>query len=220
MDYEVIYFESIDSTNAFAIENAANKTLREDVNNLIIANHQTAGKGRMGRSFESGENDGIFMTLVIRPQKKSSEIANITLVAAVAVSRALEEITGLKAKVKWPNDIIVNGKKICGILTEMKNDGSNVRFVALGIGINVNNRSFTDKLKAKATSVYIETGKRFSRQDILVKVISRFEELYKIYLANSDLAFIQEEYNEKLINIGSKIIVEQEMKVWRQSAWN
>ncbi len=211
-DYEIVYMDSIDSTNRYAMENADNGSLRNDVNNLIVADGQSAGRGRLGRSFESGAGKGIFASLVIRPQKHTYDIANITLVAALAVSRALDEVSDLKTMIKWPNDIILNGKKLCGILTEMRNDKDKVRFVVVGIGINVNNEEFSQEIKGKATSVYMETGQILNRGKLIALVVKKFEELYCEYLKEKDLSFMKDEYNGRLINKGSQIMVEYKGK--------
>lgn len=203
-DYEIVYMESVDSTNVFAMNNADSGMLKS----IVVANCQTAGKGRLGRSFESSRGKGIYATLVVRPQKKAYEIASITLVVAVAVIRAFDKLLGMDTKIKWPNDIILNGKKLCGILTEMKNDGEKVKYVAVGFGINVTNEEFPEEIKDKATSIYLETGNKLERKKILAAVVKEFEELYGQYLENEDLSFMLKEYNERLINRDSEIVVE------------
>lgn len=199
-NYKVAYLDVVDSTNTYAMENA-------DKYNLIVADEQTAGKGRLGRSFESNKGVGIFASIVVRPDKKTYDVANITLVAALAVQRALEKL-GVESKIKWPNDIICQGKKLCGILTEMKNDGDKVKFVVVGIGINVNNEKFSKDLEDKATSLYILQGEKYDRVDILVEVLKEFEQLYNQYIKADDIQFMKNEYNEKLINKGSEVVVE------------
>ncbi len=203
-DYEIVYMESVDSTNVFAMNNADSGMLKS----IVVANCQTAGKGRLGRSFESSRGKGIYATLVVRPQKKAYEIASITLVVAVAVIRAFDKLFGMDTKIKWPNDIILNGKKLCGILTEMKNEGEKVKYVAVGFGINVTNEEFPEEIKDKATSIYLETGNKIDRKKILAAVVKEFEELYGQYLENEDLSFMLKEYNERLINRDSEIVVE------------
>lgn len=199
-NYNVIYLDTIDSTNTYAMKNA-------EKYNLIVADEQTAGKGRLGRSFESNKGTGIYASIVVRPDKKTYDVANITLVAALAVQRAMEKL-GVKAKIKWPNDIICQGKKLCGILTEMKNDGDKVKFVVVGIGINVNNEKFLEELADKATSMYLLQCKKYDRADILLEVLKEFDKLYDQYTKNDNLDFMKNEYNEKLVNRGSEVIVE------------
>ena len=199
-NYKVAYLDVVDSTNTYAMENA-------EKYNLIVADEQTAGKGRLGRSFESNKGAGIFASIVVRPDKKTYDVANITLVAALAVQRAMDKF-GIETKIKWPNDIICQGKKLCGILTEMKNDGDKVKFVVVGIGINVNNEKFLEDLADKATSMYLLQSKKYDRADILLEVLKEFDKLYDQYTKNDNLDFMINEYNEKLINKGSEVIVE------------
>lgn len=206
--YEIVYMDSVDSTNVFAMNNAGTGDWTRAAGMLVVADCQTAGKGRLGRSFESSKAKGIYATIVVRPEKKAYEIANITLVMALAVKRAFDKLLDVKTAIKWPNDIILNGKKICGILTEMKNDRDNVRFVAIGFGINVDNEEFPEEIRDKATSVYLETGKRLERKNIVAEVMKQFEQLYAQYLNNEDLSFMRNEYNASLINMGNEIIVE------------
>ena len=206
-NYEIIYLDTVDSTNTYAMENADNEGLNPYNHNLIVADEQTAGKGRLGRSFESNKGAGIFASVVVRPDKKTYDVAGITLVVALAVQRAFDKM-GIETNIKWPNDIICQGKKLCGILTEMKNDGDRVKFVVVGIGINVNNKEFSGDLEEKATSLYLLQGKTFDRTDILVRVLQEFNMLYDQYIKNDNLHFMKDEYNEKLINRGSEVVVE------------
>ncbi len=207
-NYEIVYIDSIDSTNTFAMRNVDSSQLPADVNLFIIADSQTAGKGRLGRSFESSQGKGIYATLVLRPRKKAYEISTITLVVALAVVRAFHKLFNMETKIKWPNDIILNGKKLCGILTEMKNEGQRVKLVAVGFGINVSNEQFPEELKDKATSIYMETGEKPERKKIVAAVVKEFDELYEQYLENEDLSFMVDEYNERLINRNSEIVIE------------
>ncbi len=207
-NYEVVYMDTVDSTNTFAMQNADQDRLCKAERALIIADEQSAGKGRLGRSFESGKNKGIYATLVVRPDKKTYEVANITLIVALAVVKAFDSLGVTGTLIKWPNDVILGGKKLCGILTEMKNDGNKVRFVAIGIGINVDNEEFTEELMDKATSVYMATGKRIERKLILSTVVDEFERVYDMYLKCADLAFMMDEYNARLVNVRGEVVVD------------
>jgi len=205
--YEVVYMDTVASTNTFAMQNADNLLINAD-KLLIVANEQSAGKGRLGRSFESGKNKGIYATIVVQPDKMTYEVANITLIMALAAVRAFDRLKVTGTQIKWPNDIILGGRKLSGILTEMKNDGSRVRFVAIGIGINVDNEDFAKELKDKATSIYRECGMHIERKLILATVIEEFEKVYGQYLEGKDLAFMRDEYNSRLINAGCEVVVE------------
>ncbi len=131
----IISFKKVDSTNdsAYAL---AEKGIAEGA--VVIAEEQTKGKGRHGRKWESPPKSGVYMSCVIRPKMAPNEIAKITLLAAVAVAKAVRLFTGLEAMIKWPNDILVNGRKVCGILTEMKAEQDSIDFIILGIGVNIN----------------------------------------------------------------------------------
>ena len=131
----VISYKKIDSTNdsAYAL---AEKGIAEGT--VVIAEEQTKGKGRHGRKWESPPKSGVYMSCVIRPEMPPNEIAKITLLAAVAVAKAIRRFTGLEAMIKWPNDILIKGRKVCGILTEMKAEQDSIDFIILGIGVNIN----------------------------------------------------------------------------------
>ncbi len=207
-EYELVVLESVDSTNTYAINMALEEKFKDNVSYVIVAEEQTAGRGRLGRNFESDRSKGILATFLVRPEKKACEVANITLVMALAVVRTLDEIIDEKVQIKWPNDIILNGRKLCGILTEMRNSSEKVKFVALGVGINVNNEGFSKEIENKATSLCVECGKTFDRVNILEKLIEKFNELYELFIENTDLTFMIKEYNDRLININKEVIVE------------
>ena len=157
-NYNVQFFENIESTNTYVMDNY--KEVAKNVD-MVIANEQTKGKGRLGRTYESVKGQGIYMTLILKPKITPNKAINITLVTALALSRAFDEL-GINAKVKWPNDVICDRRKICGVLTEMKSIGSEILCIAVGIGINVNQESFSEELIDKATSMYLQTGQLWS----------------------------------------------------------
>lgn len=204
-DYNVQFFDTIESTNTYVMENYRDVAGNVD---MVIANEQTRGKGRLGRTYESAKDEGIYMTLVLKPKIWPKKAVNITLVSALAISRAFEEL-GVKTKVKWPNDIICDRKKICGVLTEMKNQGNEILCIAVGIGINVNQKGFSKELENKATSMYLQTGNSYERDKIIAICVKHFNELYKEFFENETLEFMVDEYNEKLINIGKEIFIEK-----------
>ncbi|MDD5137129.1 MAG: biotin--[acetyl-CoA-carboxylase] ligase, partial [Candidatus Omnitrophica bacterium] len=131
----VISYRKVDSTNIVAYE-LAEKGMKEGT--VILADEQVKGKGRHGRHWSSPSKGGIYMSCILRPSIAPSEISRITLLAAIAVAQAIRDITSLEVTIKWPNDIMIDRKKLCGILTEMKAEQDSVDFVVLGIGINVN----------------------------------------------------------------------------------
>ena len=156
---QVRILDEVDSTNDEAKRLAEAGAVH---GTLILAKKQTAGKGRRGRSFESREGDGLFMSLLIRADLAPERASMLTLVMGMAVTKALEELTGLHPQIKWPNDVVISGKKICGILTEMSMQMDCINYLVLGVGVNIHNRDFSDELSDRATSVHIEQGKEIS----------------------------------------------------------
>ncbi len=202
---ELVYFDSTDSTNTKAKELA-----EEGYPNgtLVVADNQMAGKGRRGRTWESPSGTGIFMTLMLKPDINPNNASMLTLVAALAVAKAISDITGEQALIKWPNDIVINGKKICGILTEMSAQFDYINHIVIGIGINVHNKDFPEELKETASSLMIESGgQHFRRAEIIEKIMEYFEEYYEIYLETEDLSALVKEYNSLLVNMHKNVKV-------------
>jgi biotin-[acetyl-CoA-carboxylase] ligase BirA-like protein len=166
--YNIIDLDNTDSTNEYAKRLARENFLYGNVDKtVIIAESQSAGKGRLGRSFLSENGKGIFMSILLRPGPDMSpeQASGLTLVAAVALHEAILNVCGLETGIKWPNDIVADGKKLCGVLTEMSVDGSGVKFVVVGIGLNVSNEMFDKELSKLATSLYLLTGKIYDKDD-------------------------------------------------------
>ena len=177
---KVIHLDTVGSTNDYA------KEIGNKVNGgtLIISEEQTKGKGRLGRTWESVPGEGIWMSLIIKPKIEPYKAPFLTLVAGASIVVALRKL-GVEASIKWPNDIIVNNKKICGILTELSAEMERVNYVVVGPGINVKTLEFPDEIKDKATSLYKE-GYRISRVDIVRQFCIEFEKLYKAYILDGD----------------------------------
>lgn len=169
------YFPSIDSTNKRGKEIA----FGEKEGTLIIAEEQLAGKGRLGRDWISPKGKGIWMSVVLKPRVDPMEVAKVTLLGAAAVHNALEKMN-IKSKIKWPNDILMGGKKICGILTEMNCELNMINYVVMGIGINVNldDGEIPEELKEKATSIKIIEGQKIDRKSLVGNILNEFEKLY------------------------------------------
>lgn len=202
---EVLYFDTIDSTNTKAQE-LAEKGYPSGT--LIVADKQESGKGRRGRSWVSPSGTGIFMTLMIKPDINPNNASMLTLVAALAVAKAITSVTGEKALIKWPNDIVVNGKKVCGILTEMDAQFDYINHTVVGIGINVHNESFPEEISQMASSLMIEAGgKRFHRAQIIAETMSYFEQYYDTFLKTQDLSALVREYDELLVNRNKSVRV-------------
>ncbi len=197
----------VDSTN-----NVARK-LAEDMachGTLVVAEQQTGGKGRRGRHWESPAGTGIWMTYVLRPDISPDRASMLTLVAALAVADGIKEqlhAAGCDCEfgIKWPNDIVLNGHKIVGILTEMSATPDSVNYVVVGIGINVNTTEFDDSIKATASSILVQTGLHIQRSRIIASVSRRFEEYYNIFIKTANLEGLIEQYNSVLINAGREV---------------
>ena len=202
---EVLYFDTIDSTNTKAQE-LAEKGYQSGT--LVVADKQESGKGRRGRSWVSPSGTGIFMTLMIKPDINPNNASMLTLVAALAVAKAITSVTGEEAMIKWPNDIVVNGKKVCGILTEMNAQFDYINHIVVGIGINVHNESFPEEISQMASSLMIEAGgKRFHRAQIIAETMSYFEQYYDTFLQTQDLSALVREYDKLLVNRNKSVRV-------------
>lgn len=204
MGQSIYFYEETDTTNnrarELALEGAPEGT-------LVVAEKQTAGRGRRGKVWESPLGTGIWMSLVLRPQIMPAEASVLTLLCGLATAEAIEAETGLSAGIKWPNDILINGKKAVGILTEMDCEMSEVHFVIPGIGINVNTASFPPEIADIATSLYLECGKTVSRRRLVHKVLERLEEHYETFLRTGSFAAMLEDYRKHCITLGKEVHV-------------
>ena len=201
---EADYFYETDSTNNRA-RDAAEKGTSHGY--LAVADSQTAGKGRRGRVWNSPHGTDIFMSFLMRPSFGPSQASMLTLVAGMAVVKGVQKATGLNAMIKWPNDAVVNGKKICGILTEMSTEEDTIRYVVVGIGINVNAREFPEEIRDKATSLKLELGRSVKRSEVIRAVAESFEEYYAVYEKTCDMSGLQAAYNEMLANMDKEVCV-------------
>lgn len=175
---DLMIMKTVDSTN----EEAKRKAAEGAASGLIIAaENQTEGKGRLGRSWKSSSG-GLYFTLMLRPELPPADIAGITLSAGYGVCLAIREFTGLDAMIKWPNDVIIGNRKVCGILTEMAAQSDRIDYVAIGIGINVNLSEFPEEIKNKATSLYLESGKKTDRNELFMCVIQKLDKVIGSFL--------------------------------------
>lgn len=183
------YFDTIDSTNTYC------KTLAESNANegtLVISEEQTKGKGTKGRSWSSPKGSGLWFSIILRPRMTISDLGKIVIVTSSALCETFKSLN-IDSKIKWPNDILVNGKKLCGILTEVKLKGDYIDYIILGIGINVNVNytDFNDDLKLTATSLKIESSKEISRAYVLGTFLNFFEKFYNEMLNNSSFKYFK-----------------------------
>ncbi|MBQ2663492.1 MAG: biotin--[Clostridia bacterium] len=189
-------YDETDSTNERA------KASGEIEGSVFIAEVQNHGKGSRGRGWVSPRGTGIWHSILLKPDIPPSEVSQITLVAGLAVCKAI----GMGAKIKWPNDIVIGTKKVCGILTEMSAETDMVHYVVCGIGINVNTENFDAEIKHRATSMYIESGEKQIRNDIIARELNYFEYYYKKFLEGG-LGAILDEYKENCVTIGRDVTV-------------
>lgn len=177
---EIVHFESIDSTNNYA-KSVANEKVDGAV---IISEEQIGGRGRLGKKWHSKKYDGIWMSIILKPDISPMDAPFITLIAGVSIVKALDNL-GIKSTIKWPNDIILNNKKVCGILTELSAEIERVNYIVLGIGINVKTLDFPEDIKNIATSIKKESYEA-SRVDIIRNILEEFEKNYIDYTVNGD----------------------------------
>jgi len=175
----IYHFFKTDSTNrvAFELGHAG-----EAEGAVVLAEEQTAGRGRAGRTWHSERAAGVYLTLLLRPKLAPVQAPLLTMMAGLSAHTAVEAVTGLAVDLKWPNDLIIRGKKAGGILTEMYAEPGQVRFVIVGIGLNVNQEQFPGELANVATSLRQETGKPQSRMELLVRLLREFERDYNRFV--------------------------------------
>ena len=194
---QVYFAEEVDSTNTWgkrlAEEGAPHGT-------LVVADEQTQGRGRRGRSWQSPKGTNISMTLILRPDLEPARASMLTIVMGLSVAQGLKELLKLPVQIKWPNDAVLNGHKLCGILTEMSAQIDYINYVVVGTGINVNLPEVPEELKDIATSLLIETGHRVNRAEVIGAVLRAFARNYESFLAAGDLTGLLNAYNEILAN--------------------
>ena len=201
---KIIYYKQLDSTNTELARLAAEGALHGTV---VVADAQTAGKGRRGRAWESPAGENIYMSILLRPDCVPDRAPMLTLVMAYSVAEVLKQQGFWDVQIKWPNDLVLYGKKICGILTEMQLKGSEIDYVVVGVGINVNTSKFPEELKETATSLYLESDRVFDRKTIVESVVDYFDKIYREFIEVQDLSFLRETYNGMLVNVGKEVRV-------------
>lgn len=201
----IVYFSSTGSTNDVA-KQIAEQGAAEGT--LVVAEEQTGGRGRLGRKWVSPQGTGIWMSLILRPQILPQDAPKITLVAALALVKAVRSLTGLQVSIKWPNDVVYQEQKIVGILTEMTGELDRVKYLVVGMGINVNTQQedFPEELRPIATSIFLQTKQQQSRVALVQGVLKHFEDLYLTFLSG-DFASILAEWKANCSTIGKDIRV-------------
>ncbi len=179
MGRKIVHYFRADSTNSVALKLAARGAAQGTV---VVSEEQTQGRGRLGRSWYSEKSSGIYASVILRPPLSPAAAPILALTAGLAAHHAITSVTGLAADIRWPNDLLVNGKKVAGILTEMNAELDRLHAVVLGFGINVNHREWPVELKAVATSLKIEGKKTYSRAQVLVALLKELEKFYRLLL--------------------------------------
>jgi BirA family transcriptional regulator, biotin operon repressor / biotin---[acetyl-CoA-carboxylase] ligase len=203
---EVLCHEQLASTNLTAME-LGEAGAAEGL--VVIAEQQTAGKGRLGRRWESPAGVNLYLSILLRPAMPPWEVPRLTFLSAVAAARALQDVTDLKVEVKWPNDLLVNGKKIAGLLNEMSAESDAVHQVVLGLGLNINMTAdqFPSELRYPATSVWLEKGTLTSRLDVVVALLEHFDRLYAEFLRYG-MEPVRQAWQELFTMLGKVVRVE------------
>ena len=199
----VHFARKMDSTNLW-IKRLAKEGAPEGT--LALAEYQSAGRGRLGRSWEVPEGTSVMMSILLRPKFEPQFAPMLTLVMGMAVAKAVKDL-GFDVSIKWPNDVVVSHKKICGILTEMGVLDGKIDYVVIGVGINVNIREFPEKMADKATSLYLEGGREFDRSQVPGLVMEAFEKYYEEFIKTCDLSGLKEEYESILANYDQPVRV-------------
>lgn len=193
---EASVYEEIDSTN-LEILRRSEKGAPEGT--LVVAEEQLAGRGRRGRGWESPKGVSIYMSVLLRPALPMDRAHILTPISAYAIWEVLKEL-GFDVQIKWPNDVVIHGKKVCGILNEMQIGPDGTYSVVTGMGININNRDFGDVAGGIGTSLYLETGRIYEREPIIEDVIRAYRRYYDAVNAAGSLEPIKDSYNDALVN--------------------
>lgn len=200
----LLFHQKVDSTNNLAKLEAEKGAPHGTV---IVADTQTAGRGRRGRYWLSPPGVSLYFTIVLRPQLQPGQASMLTLVMADAVGRAIERVTGLKAGIKWPNDIVVNGRKVCGILTEMSAERDCIHYAVIGVGTNILHQDFPPETAVKATSLEDEGDAPVSRSYLLAEILTEFEADYGKFISAGDLTPLLSGYEGMLVNRDAEVKV-------------
>lgn len=200
----VYFYEEIDSTNT-----QAKRLAEEDApsGTLIVSDCQLKGKGRRGRVWTSPKGEAIYMTILLRPQIRPDRASMVTLVMGLSVVQAIRNVLGLETSIKWPNDVVLNRKKLVGTLTEMSAQMDYIEYMVIGTGINANMTEFSEELEDKATSLRMEMGRPVNRAALIAESMKCFEKNYEIFEKTQDLSGLIEDYQAVLANLNQPVRV-------------
>ena len=202
---KIFVFETIDSTNACA-RTLGDAGTQEGA--VVVTNFQTSGRGRLGRTWLAEPDANLLFSVLLRPRISVDVSGQLTLYASVAIARAIEQCVGAPVECKWPNDLLLNGKKFCGILLENSSQQSELSYAVIGAGINLNQQSLSPEIASRATSLSIETGKTFDRKQVFHVVLQELDLLYKS-ARKGDFSFIEAEWTRRCLMFGKTVTVQQ-----------
>src|SRR5690554_6753506 len=203
---KMIHFNSLESTNKTAKEVA----VVNDEGTVVVAEQQTKGKGRLGREWISPNRKGLYFSVILKPDTDPTKVAKLTLLGAASVNRGLLDL-GIQSLIKWPNDIVINGKKVAGILTEMSCELGTINHIIIGIGINVNQskEEIPYDLRDRATSLLMESGKAINRKELFAAILNRLDQFYMEFLQDENMDGVLEICRENSAVIGKDVLVIQ-----------
>lgn len=200
----IVYYPETDSTN-LRIRELGDAGAPHGT--LAVADMQTSGRGRRGRTWESPPGSSIYMSILLRPDIIPGAAPMLTLVMACSVAEGISDCENVDVRIKWPNDVIAGGKKLVGILTEMSTQIDYINHVTIGVGINVNMTEFPENIRNTATSLRLETGHKVRRAPLIAAIMKRFEENYAVFLKTQDMSGLMEKYSGMLINLDRDVLV-------------
>lgn len=202
--HPVAFYEVLDSTNLRAKLDAEKGASQ---GTLVVADMQTAGRGRRGRSWSSPAGTNAYFTLILKPDFEPDKASMLTLVMAMAVAAGITETCDTEAYIKWPNDIVIGGKKVCGMLTELSVQQEYIQYVVIGAGVNVGLQEFVPEIADTATCLEQECGRKVPRAQLIVNIMKAFEKYYEQFLKKLDFSELKEAYDELLVNCGREVRV-------------
>lgn len=201
---EIFYFKTISSTNDYA-RNLVNKGVKEGT--VVLADVQTSGRGRKNRCWFSSEG-GLWFSVILFPNLPPKQGMLLTMTASISLAQAISDITCLKSLIKWPNDVLIDGKKVCGVLTELEADKEKISYSVVGIGFNVNNKLTEDLYKTAAT-LSEKIGSKISNTDLLICILRRFDENYT-RLLDGDFGYITDKWLSMSKIVGRNVIIRED----------
>jgi BirA family biotin operon repressor/biotin-[acetyl-CoA-carboxylase] ligase len=203
---KLTFYPSIDSTNAKAKQEAESGAPHGSV---IVADRQTAGRGRRGRDWDSPSGKNLYFSLLIRPDFPPDKASMLTLVISLSVTRAIRSLTHTDARIKWPNDVVIHGRKVCGILTEMSTETDYIHYIIIGVGVNVGRQDFPPEISDKASSLEQEGASGMSRSLLLASILKNFEQDYAAFLSDGGggLTLLTKEYTDWCVNGNEQVRV-------------